>query len=116
MIGCRIFAIGFAVTVAAIVVWAMLLPKVDQCESEIAAVDAARNVVRNSIASPSTAKFPSGTGPYTIVNVEECRYRIAGYFDAQNRFGAMTRARFIAEVYYSRDREGWYGEDVSIIE
>jgi hypothetical protein len=71
----------------------------------------ARNLVKERLITPSTAKFPGmfemrrhvqKTGP--------AKYRIRSWVDAQNRFGAMVRINFVAEIQQTGpelDRSGW---------
>ncbi len=59
----------------------------------------ARDLVRARLVAPSTAKFP---GTMTMLQqttkIGERKYRIRSYVDAQNRFGAMVRINYIAEI------------------
>ena len=50
-------------------------------------------VVKNRLKSPSTADFCSYPEA-TITDLGNNRYKIQGYVDAQNSFGATVRSKF----------------------
>ena len=58
-----------------------------------------KQLVTQHLVSPSTAKFP---GLLTLSGqtrkIGDRRYLVASYVDSQNRFGAMIRTKYIAEV------------------
>ena len=47
---------------------------------------------------------------------DEGKFKISGYVDSQNGFGAMKRARFNATAHYNPNSGGWVVEKVSIFE
>jgi hypothetical protein len=49
----------------------------------------------------------------TIVELETGKFRVTGYVDAQNMFGAMLRKGFTC-VVRSRDGQNWTLEELSI--
>ena len=55
-----------------------------------------QEVVKNSLKTPSTAKFPNKSEIKIIKDKEV--YTIIGYVDAQNSFGAMIRTNYSASV------------------
>lgn len=75
---------------------------------ELSNIDAwvmATTFVKRQLKAPSSADFGSPFGEYQ--NPEKCveylgngRYRIAGWVDAQNAFGAKLRNRFVCELEF----------------
>lgn len=66
------------------------------CGSKDRSMDAwvcAMDVVENRLKSPSTADFCSYPEA-TIIDLGDNRYKIKGYVDAQNTFGATVRTQF----------------------
>jgi DNA-directed RNA polymerase subunit RPC12/RpoP len=63
------------------------------------------------LSSPSTASFSSLFNS-TITSVGIGSYRVTGYVDAQNAFGAKIRNHYICVV--SRDGGGWILESLSL--
>lgn len=59
------------------------------------AVTAAESLVKDKLKAPSTAKFPSPVGNYTV-DQSGNSYIVTGYVDAQNSFGAMVRENWLA--------------------
>lgn len=62
--------------------------------------------VRNQLKAPSTAKFPTFFGRGSR-REDDCIYRIVGYVDAQNSFGAMLRANFEGRIQYYPESRSW---------
>lgn len=57
----------------------------------------AETFVRKQLKSPSTADFPS-TNEYTATEIEDDVWRVSGYVDAQNSFGATIRTRWTVAI------------------
>lgn len=70
--------------------------ELDAADLSMEALTICQMLVKNALASPSTAEFtfvdPIGRGRQ--------RYLIASNVDAQNAFGAMVRARFVCELQH----------------
>lgn len=61
---------------------------------------AVKEEIRSELKSPSTAEFaPMGDLKWETENMIGCGYRVTGYVDAQNSYGAMLRKEFDAKVY-----------------
>ena len=71
---------------------------IDYCDKGLA-YTAATDFVSQRLLSPTSADFPwvFETG-VAVFDMKECRFRVMGYFDADNAFGAKIRTRYIAEV------------------
>lgn len=66
------------------------------------------NYVKDYIKSPSTADFPSAANN---VAISSDTFAVNGYFDAENGFGAMIRAKYLCMMKYTRGetmrKENW---------
>ena len=62
-----------------------------------------RDFIKNTLVSPSTAKFPSYQ---EIAHKElgECRHEFTGYVDAQNSFGGVIRKKYKAITKFDKAR------------
>ena len=71
----------------------------DPCARDSAAWVMATQFVERRLKAPSTAKFPwmSDDG-VSVSRLPGCKYRVIGYVDAQNSFGAKLRNRFVVEL------------------
>lgn len=69
--------------------------------------------VRRSLIAPSTANFPARYGTGTG-HIGDCLYRVNGYFDAQNGFGAMLRGTFSGTTRYFPENGSWQTQSLSI--
>jgi hypothetical protein len=58
-----------------------------------------KEYVKNSLISPSTAKFP--WGDVTKKHLGNNIYEVTSYVDAQNRFGAMIRNNYYCKLQYT---------------
>lgn len=77
--------------------------KPDPFLKPITAQTMAEKFVRNSLRSPSTASFGSFFGESQdprecVTDLGGGHYRVVGWVDAQNGFGAMIRSNFVCEV------------------
>lgn len=82
------------------------------------ALTAAQNLVREKEKSPSTAKFPWSTSAYTV-KTNGSKWKVSGYVDAQNGFGATVRQYWAVTFEMGRVSGGEYSisnADVVIIQ
>ena len=73
------------------------------CGSSDRKIDAwvcAQDVVKGKLKSPSTAKFCSYS-PDRVADLGNNKYKITGYVDAQNSFGAMIRKNFTVTLTFT---------------
>lgn len=68
------------------------------CDNSGLAYVMSQTFVRRSLASPSTAAFPSSA--VRVERVGGCRFIIAAYVDSQNGFGAVVRTSYVASLEY----------------
>lgn len=81
----------------------------------IAAYIIQKDAVKSKLKSPSTAKFPGYQN--AIVRSEEgCIFRILGYVDAQNGFGAIIRTRYETVVKHYPQNESWQVQSIKFLE
>lgn len=66
---------------------------------------AAKYFVKESLKAPTTAKFPSLGDPGTGIAPNGAGWRVEGYVDSQNSFGAMIRTKWMVDV--TQDGENW---------
>lgn len=71
----------------------------------------ANEVVRASLKSPRSARFPWPDKP-NVASLGECSFLVSSYVDAENSFGAEIRSRF--EVTLEISPTGWSVDDVVI--
>lgn len=70
--------------------------------------------VEKRLVAPATAKFPRYEDKL-VANLGEGRYLVSAYVDSENRFGAMIRTRYVAQLLYVGD-DRWQLEDLQILE
>jgi hypothetical protein len=63
-------------------------------EKEVEAYVMAQKYVEQRLVSPGSAKWP--WGEFTVFDQGNGVYRVQGYLDAQNRFGALVRIQYVA--------------------
>lgn len=70
--------------------------------SEAAAYVKCKEFVGDRLVAPSTAEFASyrDVTVVKLTNRTDEVYKVVGYVDAQNRFGAMIRTEYVCEVAY----------------
>ena len=81
-------------------------------EDKIAAYVMAKQFVEDRLVSPGSADFSSYSEANVIV-LGEREYRVAGYVDSQNKFGAMLRSNYICTLRENED-DTWTCTDLSI--
>jgi len=62
------------------------------------AITFAQTFVKRLLKAPSTASFPWSFNEYDVSDLGGGRWRVSGYVDAQNGFGAMLRSRWTVEM------------------
>ncbi|HGN0718300.1 hypothetical protein [Proteus mirabilis] len=80
--------------------------EIDYCNSEERAYLASTNMVRNTLKSPSSAKFPHYT-EVEIYPAGQCSFQIKSYVDAKNGFGAMIRKPYLTVVTYDEKTQSY---------
>ncbi|EPL0662402.1 hypothetical protein [Proteus mirabilis] len=80
--------------------------EIDYCNSEERAYLASTNMVRNTLKSPSLAKFPHYT-EVEIYPAGQCSFQIKSYVDAKNGFGAMIRKPYLTVVTYDEKTQSY---------
>ena len=80
--------------------------EIDYCNSEERAYLASTNMVRNTLKSPSSAKFPHYT-EVEIYPAGQCSFQIKLYVDAKNGFGAMIRKPYLTVVTYDEKTQSY---------
>ncbi len=64
-----------------------------------------QNPVETQLRAPSTAEFPYITAPgVSAVHLGDGVYRVHGFVDAQNGFGAMLRTSWTCEIAENADQ------------
>jgi hypothetical protein len=85
----------------------------DDRGAKISAFVASQNFVTKQLRSPSTAVFPNYAADGVIVNFEQaCQFKVAGYVDAQNGFGATIRTRYIIDIEADPKDGGYWGRNL----
>lgn len=70
--------------------------------------------VRSRLRAPSSAEFLSSTEPgVSLVHLGNGVYRVRGFVDAQNGFGAMLRTSWMCEIAENADRT-WSLENLKV--
>ena len=80
--------------------------EIDYCNSEERAYLASTNMVRNTLKSPSSAKFPHYT-EVEIYPAGQCSFQIKSYVDAKNGFGSMIRKPYLTVVTYDEKTQSY---------
>jgi len=86
-------------------------------ENKIEMWVAAQGFVKRSLRAPSTASFGSVFGEYQdpdscVTDLGGRRYRVRGWVDAENAFGAKVRSDFVCVV--KDEGETWRLESIEI--
>lgn len=68
------------------------------------AVVACKNLVKNQLKAPSTAKFSE-----TTASGSGASWQSSGVVDSQNSFGAMIRTPFTCQLTYNESADSWSG-------
>lgn len=68
----------------------------------------AHELIRKSLSTPSTAKFPSAwSNEAQVRQVSPCTFDVKTYVDAQNLFGAMVRQHFEMRISKVPGTDTW---------
>jgi len=78
------------------------------------AIAVCKKFVRDNLVAPSTAKFASPDRTFQI-DAEADTWRVLGDVDAQNKFGAMLRLKYLCDVSYQGE-DMWHLVDLDIAE
>jgi len=73
----------------------------------------AEEFVKGKLKAPGTAEFNS-YDPDKVTEIEENKFKVTGWVDAENSFGAKIRSNYLAVVRYEPEQEKWYLEEISI--
>ncbi|MDX3929165.1 MAG: hypothetical protein QHC90_25610 [Shinella sp.] len=86
-----------------------------KCSDKTMAFVMSQEFVKRNLKAPSTAEFPWYTDDQVRVStMQDCAFRVVGYVDAQNGFGAQIRSRYLVDLKYI-DAEGtWQMTDIAI--
>lgn len=74
------------------------------------ALSAAQTLVKEALKTPTTAKFPKSGSEYSIT-CDGADYKVSGYVDAQNIYGAMLRQKWFAS--FTMHKAGGYNYEIS---
>lgn len=77
------------------------------------AVVMAEEFVKSRLKAPGTAEFNS-YDPDKVTEIEKNKFKVTGWVDAENSFGAKIRSNYLAVVRYEPEQEKWYLEEISI--
>lgn len=83
------------------------------CSNGVAAFIAAQSFVRDSLKTPSTAKFPDSQSA-SISKIGACSFRVVSFVDAQNLMGAMVRSNYQVDIERDLYTEKWSLLDIVI--
>jgi hypothetical protein len=68
-------------------------------ETKSYALTACQQFVRARLVAPSTANIhPAGSIAESVSDLGNNKWRVQGYYDSQNAFGAMLRGNFVCDV------------------
>lgn len=75
-------------------------PDMGSDDRKVDAWVSAKHVVESNLKSPSTAKFPfsSNSDGVSITELENGKWRVRGWVDAENGFGAKIRSNFSVDI------------------
>lgn len=85
----------------------------EKCGSEALAYVMSQEPVRGFLNSPNTADFPSiAEKGVSVERIDECRFQVSAYVDAQNSFGTMIRTPYRATM--TTNGTGWSASGVHV--
>jgi hypothetical protein len=88
--------------------------ELDEDEQESFAELFAEDIVKDNLKAPSTAKVEV----LSIDDLGDNKYKINGFVDAENAFGARLRNNFIVEIKindkYEKDHDGYSSKILSV--
>lgn len=84
--------------------------KAEEC-TDFNAMAASHTLVKQKLKNPKSAEFPT-LKHYRIAQEPEGIWRVAGYVDATNSFGATVRSDYVARLRC--DGKRWFAVEVEI--
>lgn len=89
--------------------------RIETCSNKFDAIYMSTVFVQDTLASPSTAKFPSAANNRVVYKyLDGCEHHINSYVDAQNLYGATVRNEYYAILKYSIEHDSWSLIDLSL--
>lgn len=87
-----------------------------KCKDTAMAFVMSQTFVKRNLKAPSTAKFPWITDDQVAISTKpDCGFRVIGWVDAQNGFGAQIRSKYVVDLKYLDDEAGtWQLTDITI--
>jgi hypothetical protein len=87
-----------------------------RCNDTTTAFVMSQEFVKRNLKAPSTAEFPWITDDQVAVSTKaDCGFRVIGWVNAQNGFGAQIRSKYVVDLKYLDDEAGtWQLTDISI--
>lgn len=78
-----------------------------KCNDTTMAFVMSQTFVKRQLKAPSTAEFPWITDDQVSISTKpDCVFRVVGWVDAQNGFGAQIRSRYVVDLKYLGDETG----------
>ena len=87
-----------------------------KCSDTTTAFVMSQEFVKRNLKAPSTAEFPWITDDQVAISTRPgCAFRVIGWVDAQNGFGAQIRSKYVVDLKLLDDDAGsWQMTDISI--
>lgn len=87
-----------------------------KCNDTTMAFVMSQTFVKRNLKAPSTAEFPWVTDDQVAISTKpDCGFRVIGWVDAQNGFGAQIRSKYVVDLKYLGDEAGtWQLTDINI--
>jgi hypothetical protein len=87
-----------------------------KCNDTTMAFVMSQTFVKRNLKAPSTAEFPWITDDQVAISTKpDCGFRVIGWVDAQNGFGAQIRSKYVVDLKYLDDEAGtWQLTDINI--
>jgi hypothetical protein len=78
-----------------------------KCNDTTMAFVMSQTFVKRHLKAPSTAEFPWITDDQVAISTRpDCAFRVIGWVDAQNGFGAQIRSKYVVDLKYLDDDAG----------
>jgi hypothetical protein len=92
------------VKIIIVLMLALCLMFVTSCAktNEDYAVDNTKEAIAKMLKAPSTAEFPNDS-EFDVTEIDTGLYRVTGYVDSENGFGAMVRTYYTIELQMADD-------------
>ncbi len=76
-----------------------------------------QDFIEKRLAAPATAKWPSSSeiNIATLTGTGRESYRVRGYVDSQNSFGALLRTNYVCDVSFM-GKDNWHLENLTFDE